>query len=244
MGNYTNLKDVLRDLRQHGTNILSFRSSRGHLRFEHSVAAGPNKDAIEKSKDSTFLEAYKYVLAVTIIDSIDSFNNVYLTDLFLVLSCDDAGSPKPAWAERARKQIYRPDYVLYHFVHYSTVTKGYLKTYQDAKESGESWYRQYREHSPSERTSDELSQAVMVHTKSINRDMTFNYENGCKYNRTKGWQKCWVAYPWPLPSGNNDKFDKNGMEYNCYINRKVEDYWIPKLKDALLKRKTAIASLR
>ena len=151
-------------------------------------------------------------------------------------SCDGAGSPKPAWAERARKQIYRPDYVLYHFVHYSTVTKGYLKTYEEASKMGDSWYRQFREHSPSERTSDELSQVVMVHTKSIDREMTYNYDAGCKHNRTKGWKPCWVAYPWPIDSTNNDKFDQNDMEYNCYVNQKVEDYWMPRLKDALKKR--------
>jgi hypothetical protein len=157
-------------------------------------------------------------------------------------SCDSAGSPKPAWAERARKQIYRPDYVLYHFVHYSTVTKGYLKTYKEASEQGESWYRQYREHSPSEWTSDELSQVVMVHTKTIGRDLTFNYESGCKHNRSKTWQKCLVAYPWPNDSTNKEPFDQIGMGYNCYVNRKVEDYWIPKLKEALKKRKTTVAS--
>jgi hypothetical protein len=61
MGNYTSLKDVLRDLGRQGTNILTLRSSRGHLRLDHSVVAGQNNDAVEKSKDSTFLEAYKYV---------------------------------------------------------------------------------------------------------------------------------------------------------------------------------------
>ena len=65
MGNYTNLKDVLRDLGQQGTNILSLRSTRGNLRLDHSVVVGQNNDAIEKSKDSTFLEAYKYVYAWT-----------------------------------------------------------------------------------------------------------------------------------------------------------------------------------
>lgn len=159
-----------------------------------------------------------------------------------LFSCDSAGSPKPSWAERARKQIYRPDYVLYHFVHYSTVTKGYLQSYAEASEKGGSWYRQYREHAPSERTSDELSQVVMVHTKSIDRDMTYNYNTDCRHNRTKEWQKCWVAYPWPVNTTNIDEYDQNGMEYNCYINRKVEDYWIPKLKDALKKRKTVVAS--
>lgn len=59
MGNYTNLKDVLRDLGNKGTNILSLRSSRGNLRMDPSVVVGQNKDGIEKSKESTFLEAYK-----------------------------------------------------------------------------------------------------------------------------------------------------------------------------------------
>ncbi len=123
------------------------------------------------------------------------------------------------------------------------MTKGYLKTYKDASDNGESWYRQYREHSPSERTSDELSQVVMVHTKSIERDLTYNYENSCKHDQRKKWQKCRVAYPWPTNATKKDEFDLNGMAYNCFVNRKVEDYWVPKLKDALIKRKTAAASL-
>jgi hypothetical protein len=36
MGNYTSLKDVVRDAQKKGTNILSFRSSRGRLRFDAS----------------------------------------------------------------------------------------------------------------------------------------------------------------------------------------------------------------
>ena len=70
MGNYTSLKDVLRDLGQQGTNILSLRSSRGHLRLDHSMVVGQNNDAVEKSIDSTFLEAYKYVLfAIALVSS-------------------------------------------------------------------------------------------------------------------------------------------------------------------------------
>jgi hypothetical protein len=61
MGNYTNLKDVLRDVGVKGTNILSLRSSRASLRLDHSVLVGQNNDSIEKSSASTFLEAYKYV---------------------------------------------------------------------------------------------------------------------------------------------------------------------------------------
>jgi hypothetical protein len=36
MGNYTNLRDVVRDAAEQGTNILSFRSTRGKLRYDSS----------------------------------------------------------------------------------------------------------------------------------------------------------------------------------------------------------------
>lgn len=87
MGNYTNLKDMLRDAEKGGTNVMSLRSSRGKLRVDKSIEVGDSKNAIEKASDATFLEAY---------------------------NCDSGGSPKPSWAERARKQIYKTDYVLYH----------------------------------------------------------------------------------------------------------------------------------
>jgi len=87
MGNYTNLKDMLKDAEKGGSNILSLRSARGKLRVDKSVGVGDSKSAIEKDVGATFLESY---------------------------NCDSGGSPKPSWAERARKQIYRTDYVLYH----------------------------------------------------------------------------------------------------------------------------------
>jgi hypothetical protein len=155
-------------------------------------------------------------------------------------SCDSGGIPKPDWADRARKQIYRPEYVLYHFVHYSTVTKGYLQTYQEAIDSGQSWSRKYRERSPTERASDELSEVVMVHTKSLGREMTFNFNTTCRFDREKKWQPCWVAFPWPdeqRSTETNETHDEDGMEYNCYINQRVENYWVLKLREALEKRK-------
>lgn len=59
MGNYTNLKDVLKDVRKQGTNILTLRSSRGKLRMDKSTTAEKNKNAMEMLPDKTYLEAYK-----------------------------------------------------------------------------------------------------------------------------------------------------------------------------------------
>jgi hypothetical protein len=76
MGKYDSLKDVLREVYRGGTNILSFRSSRGNLRPDKSDLIDDN--AYEKSSSSTYLEAY---------------------------NCDSGGVPKPEWADRARKQV-------------------------------------------------------------------------------------------------------------------------------------------
>lgn len=91
MGKYTSLKDVVKDAQKGGTNILSFRSSRAKLRYDYSQDEGRGRAMLD---NATFLDAY---------------------------NCDSSSLPKPSWADRARKQIYRADYVKYHFVHYATV---------------------------------------------------------------------------------------------------------------------------
>eukprot|EP00977_Amphora_coffeiformis_P000824 scaffold175_cov177-Amphora_coffeaeformis.AAC.26 len=198
MGSYDSLKDVLRDAHRGGTNILSFRSSRGRLRQEASQQDDKGRSQL---RNATFLEAY---------------------------NCDSAGSPKPSWADRARKQIYRADYVLYHFVHYSTVTLGYNKTY----DQGQTYYR-FGEKKPSERVVDEEKEAVLVHTKTVPRDMTNFYETRCRNDYEKKWQGCWVAYPWPNDRKQAKVENADGMDFNCFINRKVESVWVPKLRKSL-----------
>lgn len=198
MGDYTDLKHVLRDAASHGANILSFRSSRGRLRREASEHVEEGRVQLE---NTTFLEAY---------------------------NCDSAGSPKPNWADRARKQIYRPDYVLYHYVHYSTVTVGHTITYAQGQKA-----HRYAERAPSERVVDEMKEAVMVHTKTITQEQTNFYLKRCRNDYPKKWQGCWVAYPWPHDKTEKQNEDPDGMEYNCFINRRVEDYWVPKLRKAL-----------
>jgi hypothetical protein len=213
MGNYTNLRDVISAVSKRGTNILSFRSSRGKLRFDASDEV-MNGTAIQKSPDEPFLQAY---------------------------NCDSAGSPKPKWADRAKKQIYRTDYVLHHFVHYSTVTKGVVTTYKESKEHGLDFHRQFREREPSEIVTDELTQAVMVHAKSISPGQTEDYKNRCRSDYKKKGKGCWVAYPVPNDGTGKEQHAHNddGIEYNCHINTKVEHYWLPRLREALAKRQNS-----
>ncbi|GKY94748.1 hypothetical protein MPSEU_000440200 [Mayamaea pseudoterrestris] len=212
MGNYTSLKDVLSDAANGGTNVLTFRSTRGKLRPESCHPADHGK-SLKKRDDVTFLQAY---------------------------NCDPEEFPKPNWAERARKQIYRPSYVHYHFVHYSTVPDSILVTYAESKRrNGTEWrIRRHEEHSPSERVTDELHEALMVHTKTIKPDQTNRWRGHCHKDFDKKWLGCLVAVPWPnsTKKKGDDAYDQDGLSYNCFVNQRIEDYWLPKLTEALASR--------
>lgn len=170
MGNYTNMKDVLRNAASEGTNILSFRSTRGKLRLDSSEAADENGWGREKMSNVTFLNAY---------------------------NCDLVRPPKPSWADRARKQVYRSDYVLYHFVHYSTVTAQMLETYEQTIGRNGKFQHHFKEHPPSERVTDEVQEAVMVHAKTLRGDTTGGYRQRCRINFDKKRLPCFVGFPWP-----------------------------------------------
>jgi hypothetical protein len=172
-------------------------------------------------------------------------------------NCDSSSTfPKPSWSERAKKQLYRSDYVLYHHVHYSTVTQGYLDMYQDhVKVNNTSvWKPRYGESPPSERVTDEQYEAVMVHAKETDAKLTRNYRKRCHHEFDSKWRGCYVGYAWPSNSTSpitNDEqddgglevpnlpalYNEDGMEYNCFVNDKVEHYWLPRLQEALFKKR-------
>eukprot|EP00548_Thalassiothrix_antarctica_P002054 CAMPEP_0194153340 /NCGR_PEP_ID=MMETSP0152-20130528/56112_1 /TAXON_ID=1049557 /ORGANISM="Thalassiothrix antarctica, Strain L6-D1" /LENGTH=149 /DNA_ID=CAMNT_0038858569 /DNA_START=292 /DNA_END=738 /DNA_ORIENTATION=- len=149
MGNYTNLKHVVRDAyNQEGIKILTFRSSRAKLRFDSSReveikvddneeegATGKKRKIIkilQKLSNATYLQAY---------------------------NCDSS-IPKPDSADRAKKQIYRAEYVLNHFVHYSTATQSSsLEFHHTNTKKRQRWKQSYLE--TSERVTDEHNEATM-----------------------------------------------------------------------------------
>ena len=209
MGNYTSLKDVVIDAGKGGTNILSFKSSRGKLRYDSSKDVNGGQRAM--LDNTTFLEAY---------------------------NCDSAPIPKPSWAIRARKQIYRADYVKCHFVHYSTITEGLLQTYSENK----NWYRSFRE--ASERETNDENEATMIHTKLTAPAQTSNWKNRCHYQFEKKFRGCWIGFPWPNGTAveGDGGHREDGIEYNCFENEKVKSYWTPRLREALARRAAAITT--
>jgi hypothetical protein len=206
-GQHTSLRTVVQQAGQ--TNILSFRSSRGKLRHAYSESIGKGRNRLA---NATFLQAF---------------------------NCDGSSIPRPTWADRARKQLYRSDYVSNHFVHYSTATQGLMKTYQEARRTHEDWTQYFQESPPSERSIDEVGEAMMIHTKSLDMGLTQNWINKCRFDFAKKYIGCHIGFPWPnnIPSTDGTHNPATGWEYNCFVNQRVDSYWISRLEEAKAKRK-------
>ena len=218
MGKYGSMREVVDAAKKEGTNVLSFRSTRAYPNFDFmeeyyndgECGKKDNPLCLRKRDNATFIETY---------------------------NCDFHPLPKPTWSDRAKKQIYRPDYVLSHFVHYSTITHDILKTYEQSRISKERWNVFFFERKKSERFTDELNEAVMVHTKTTVPGNTKGYRKTCKFGFEETWkEKCRVGFPI-----SNNKSDANvsrpdGYKHNCYTNDKLTHVLIPKLKEALKKR--------
>jgi hypothetical protein len=110
---------------------------------------------------------------------------------------------------------------LNHFVHYSTVTKDIVGkgTLTEGKE----------------RFSDEINEGVLIHAKTLVPNEAMGRVARCAYKMTM----CSVGYECPddLPfsdSTHQDGFLHGENKYcNCWVNRKVENVWVPKLEHAL-----------
>ena len=90
-----------------------------------------------------------------------------------------------------------------------------------------------------ERFVDELKEGVLIHAKTTPPAETFSREKMCKLNAPS---HCMVGIPCPddLPFSDalhtkNVFHNEKGEFCNCWMNRKVDNYWLPKLKDALSK---------
>ena len=152
----------------------------------------------------------------------------------------DVAYPKPTWSNRAKKQIYRPSYVLSHFVHYSTVTQPMtdLNNLQSFR---------YRETTPSERFSNEETEAMMLHAKTMNADGTSDWPMRCKKGFVppdrKDIHKCRMGNAFPkgvvykedeMPK---DEYTEDEYIKNCIAHERLTDYWIPRLEKAMEKRR-------
>jgi hypothetical protein len=215
MGSYDSLKQVTHDAAAKGHSILDFRSTRTKLRLDASEAvpnAANKKDAAHTKKATVpFLQAY---------------------------NCDTEPPPKPPSGDRARKEIYRPDYVLYHFVHYSLVSTSVASFYNGTS----SWVRRDTELQVPEHQTNEITEAVMLHAKSAKEAGHSGWQSQCKIR--KKYKGCVIGIPWPRTIANwtGQEGEAKGTDnylYNCHENIKLVDYWLPKLAKAMKDRAIA-----
>lgn len=221
-GTHNSMTQIVDKMDDEGIKILSFKSKRSRPRLQYFNNGKPNDTGLCKRGcfdpavplDKTFLEVY---------------------------NCDVEKPPRSNTMP-AEKQLYRADYVLLHFVHYSTITTESILSESEAKELGVWRFSRYKEQAV--RYVDEIDEATMLHTKSIVTEETSNWRNGCRLKKPN----CKVGVPFPPGkdnSENTDVFvlrDDLGFTCNCYPHEKIDNYWVGKLEDALKKLGTISSS--
>jgi len=123
------------------------------------------------------------------------------------------------------------------FIIFFFITKTDLAT--EKQHTKGRFIQQATTNSKTERFVDELKEGVLIHAKTTVPAETFSREKMCKL---KAPSHCLVGIPCPdnLPFSDalhkdNVFHNEKGEFCNCWMNRKVDTYWLPKLKDALIE---------
>jgi len=223
MGKFDSWKPFLDEVdAKEGRKILKFRSTRARPR---SSLLDPTYDYEDCPSREEVADKKKPGISSCVAPrQNETFLNTY--------NCEYIKSPKPDRFQRAMKQMYRPDFVLSHFVHYSTINADLAKRKEDTIGN----YRRTATNNPNtERFVDELSEGVMIHAKSITPRDGVNRVTRCIFKKTL----CNIGYECPDELPFSDETHKDGFQFengtfcNCWVNQKVERYWNPQLEKAL-----------
>ena len=81
----------------------------------------------------------------------------------------------------------------------------------------------------------EINEATMLHTKAIAIQDTAGWTEVCKVEKYGKGATCRIGVPYP--DDYNEERDGQGNEagwaYNCYVNKKTEEHWVPLLEKAI-----------
>jgi hypothetical protein len=83
------------------------------------------------------------------------------------------------------------------------------------------------------RFANEMTEVTMLHAKAMAMQDTAGWEKQCK-GEMEGSCKIGVPYP-DLNTSNTVTKDEHGWLYNCYVNPKIEEFWVPLLHEELKK---------
>lgn len=215
--------------RHPGIHVWKLRSSRGRprLSFMDILADGPQR---QEQCQVTNPRQQKVAIDPCLVPR---RNETFLR----VYNCDFVKPPRPQRFARAMKQIYRPSFVLSHFVHYATITTDIARVYAEWNNK-ENFSRKIQSFEWGDQFMDEISSGILVHTKSVQPQETMTRSAGCQSGT--GHPPCAVGIPCPDSTpfndamhGRNPFHDGNGNFCNCWLNQHVEKVWIPKLEEEL-----------
>jgi hypothetical protein len=217
VGTYESIRTFLKDLDKANTKVIAFGSWR----------AWPRRDLIEPPvviHNKAICEQQHPCFDVKVPTS---------RSILQTYNCDRQLVKKETMP--AEKQIYRTDYVLQHFIHFSTVTLYTMMTAQETVEAGMKYGNAAPD--PLLRFADEITEVTMLHTKAMATQDTAGWEKRCK-GEMQGTCRIGVPYP-DLNTSSTVTADKEGWLYNCYVNPKIEEFWVPRLHQEL-KQSTVI----
>lgn len=85
----------------------------------------------------------------------------------------------------------------------------------------------------------------MLHTKAVATQDTVNWEEACKADYVGGVM-CRLGNPFPKTKNVTDLSagDDHGLKHNCYVNQKIDDYWVRRLEESLEDKIPALANRR
>jgi hypothetical protein len=88
---------------------------------------------------------------------------------------------------------------------------------------------------PLSRFGDEVHEALMLHTKAVATQDTVFWESACSA-KSDGQATCRLGTPFPDDmTGVDLQAGDEGWKYNCYVNHKIDDYWVRRLEEELKK---------
>jgi len=220
---YDNLKNLLDDMDKEDIRILNFASMRSKPRLQMLN--------YKKKSSKTCSECFNPSLPA---------NKTFLE----VYNCNRERPPRKALMA-AEKQIYRTDYVLLHFVHYSAITAISVMSEKEVKSANLSKYTYKRRYTDAHtRYTNEATEATMLHTKAIAEKETRNWRELSYSGKQRiGQQRIGIEYPL---NADYNEFDENAEAFyvqmagekkslvaNCFPIEKIDTYWVPKLNAAL-----------
>eukprot|EP00977_Amphora_coffeiformis_P000189 scaffold54_cov158-Amphora_coffeaeformis.AAC.3 len=157
-----------------------------------------------------------------------------------IFNCDSVKPPRPRGYFTNMKQIYRPDFVLSHFVHYSLITRGIAEYYKDKKDPAQ-FRRRPSEEEKGLSFIDEIHEGTMVHSRSVLPYETSEWSTSCVKESN---HECKVGFVCPDSTRYDDRLvnknmfvDEKGDFCNCWRSQHIDE-WVPKLEASLRKLET------